>query len=63
MIPRPLGCDGNHCDHEGAVWVHVDCGLALVRGASEIKHPSLRATRRHFAANPMPGQQARKGGV
>lgn len=27
-----------------------------VKGASEIRHPSMRATRRHFAANPLPRQ-------
>lgn len=30
------------------------------KGASEIKHPSMRATRRHFAANPLPEQQDRR---
>ncbi|MEV7140708.1 hypothetical protein [Streptomyces tauricus] len=29
------------------------------RGASEIKHPSMRATRRHLAANPLPEQGRR----
>jgi hypothetical protein len=28
------------------------------RGASEIKHPSMRATRRHLKANPLPGQRS-----
>lgn len=30
------------------------------RGASEIKHPSMRATRRHFAEHPLPEQQDRR---
>jgi hypothetical protein len=30
------------------------------KGASEIKHPSMRATRRHFAANPLPEQTGRR---
>jgi hypothetical protein len=30
------------------------------KGASEIKHPSMRATRRHLAANPLPEQQDRR---
>lgn len=30
------------------------------KGASEIKHPAMRATRRHLAANPLPGQQDRR---
>lgn len=30
------------------------------RGASEIKHPSMRATRKHLAANPLPEQQDRR---
>lgn len=30
------------------------------KGASEIKHPSMRATRAHFKANPMPEQQDRR---
>lgn len=30
------------------------------RGASEIKHPAMRATRKHLAANPLPGQQDRR---
>lgn len=30
------------------------------KGASEIKHPSMRATRKHLAANPLPGQQDRR---
>lgn len=28
------------------------------RGAREIKHPSMRATRKHLAANPLPGQRS-----
>lgn len=60
MIPRPLGCDGDDCDYEGAVWFHVDCELAPGRGASQIKHPSMRPTRAHFAANPLPVQQKRR---
>ena len=59
MIPRPFGCDGNDCDYEGVVWVHVDCGLAS-RGPSEIKHPTMRATRAHLAANPLPTQADRR---
>lgn len=27
------------------------------KGSSEIKHPSMRATRKHFAVNPLPGQR------
>lgn len=27
------------------------------KGASEIKHPSMRATRQHFAENPLPEQR------
>jgi hypothetical protein len=27
------------------------------QGASEIKHPAMRATRKHFATNPLPGQR------
>lgn len=27
------------------------------KGASEIKHPSMRATRKHFAVNPLPEQR------
>jgi hypothetical protein len=30
------------------------------KGAAEIKHPALRATRRHLAENPLPGQQDRR---
>lgn len=30
----------------------------FLKGASEIKHPSMRATRKHFAANPLPGQRS-----
>lgn len=30
------------------------------RGASEIKHPTMRATRKHLAANPLPEQQNRR---
>jgi hypothetical protein len=30
------------------------------KGASEIKHPSMRATRKHFAVNPLPEQQDRR---
>jgi len=29
----------------------------FAKSASEIKHPTMRATRRHFAANPLPGQR------
>lgn len=28
------------------------------KGASEIKHPSMRATRKHLATNPLPGQRS-----
>lgn len=28
------------------------------KGASEIKHPSMRATRKHLAVNPLPGQRS-----
>lgn len=27
------------------------------KGASEIKHPTMRATRKHFAEHPLPGQR------
>lgn len=56
MIPRPLGCDGDHCDYgDGGVWVHVDCELAASpRGASEIRHPAMAATRRHLKTHPLP---------
>lgn len=30
------------------------------RGAVEIKHPAMRATRRHLAANPLPEQSDRR---
>jgi hypothetical protein len=30
------------------------------KGASEIKHPSMAATRRHLAENPLPEQQDRR---
>lgn len=30
------------------------------QGASEIKHPAMRATRKHLAANPLPEQQDRR---
>ncbi|MFJ4926901.1 hypothetical protein [Streptomyces sp. NPDC088736] len=30
------------------------------KGASEIKHPSMRATRRHLAVNPLPEQADRR---
>ena len=30
------------------------------KGASEIKHPGMRATRQHFVENPMPRQQDRR---
>lgn len=33
---------------------------AVSRGASLIKHPTHKATRDHFAANPMPEQQDRR---
>lgn len=29
-------------------------------GASETKHPVMRATRQHFAVNPLPEQQDRR---
>ena len=29
----------------------------FAKGASEIKHPSMRATRKHFAEHPLPGQR------
>jgi hypothetical protein len=32
----------------------------LTRGASEIKHPSMRATRAHLKAQPLPEQQDRR---
>ena len=30
------------------------------KGASEIKHPAMRATRKHLAVNPLPEQQDRR---
>ena len=30
----------------------------FLKGASEIKHPSMRATRKHLATNPLPGQRS-----
>jgi predicted metal-dependent peptidase len=30
------------------------------KGASDIKHPAMRATRQHLKANPMPSQQDRR---
>jgi hypothetical protein len=30
------------------------------RGASEIRHPAMRATRKYLAENPLPGQQDRR---
>lgn len=33
-----------------------------VRGASEIRHPAMRATRTHFTAHPLPRQRTRKDG-
>lgn len=30
------------------------------KGASDIKHPAMRATRKHLAVNPLPGQQDRR---
>jgi len=49
-------------EHEAALKKATD---ALVhaeraRGASEIKHPSHAATRRHLAANPLPEQRGRR---
>lgn len=38
---------------------------APVRGASEIRHPAMRATRAHLTAHPLPRQRTlsnRKGG-
>lgn len=32
----------------------------FLKGASEIKHPSMRATRKHLATNPLPEQQDRR---
>lgn len=32
---------------------------AAPRGASEIRHPAMRATRQHFVANPLPKQNRR----
>ena len=32
----------------------------FLKGASEIKHPTMRATRKHLAAKPLPGQQDRR---
>lgn len=34
--------------------------VTRAQGASEIKHPSMRATRAHLKANPMPRQQDRR---
>jgi hypothetical protein len=30
------------------------------QGASDIRHPAMRATRQHFAANPLPKQDGRR---
>lgn len=30
----------------------------FAKGASEIKHPAMRATRKHLAVNPLPGQRS-----
>lgn len=30
----------------------------FAKSASDIKHPAMRATRRHFAENPLPGQRS-----
>lgn len=35
---------------------------ASVRGASEIRHPAMRAARTHFTAHPLPRQRTRKDG-
>lgn len=35
---------------------------APVRGASEIRHPAMQATRTHFTAHPLPQQRTRKDG-
>ncbi|WP_060888692.1 hypothetical protein [Streptomyces scabiei] len=32
------------------------------RGASEIRHPAMQATRAHFTAHPLPRQRTRKEG-
>lgn len=32
----------------------------FAKSASEIKHPTMRATRAHLKANPLPGQQDRR---
>ncbi|KFG08132.1 hypothetical protein [Streptomyces scabiei] len=32
------------------------------RGASEIRHPAMRATRTHLTAHPLPRQRTRKDG-
>ncbi|MFM9777051.1 hypothetical protein [Streptomyces scabiei] len=33
-----------------------------VRGASEIRHPAMQATRAHLTAHPLPRQRTRKDG-
>jgi hypothetical protein len=38
--------------------VAAEDGYRPSRGASEIKHPSMRATRQHLASNPLPGQRS-----
>lgn len=30
----------------------------FLKGASEIKHPAMRTTRKHLAVNPLPGQRS-----
>jgi len=40
--------------------VAMEDGYRPSRLASLIKHPTMRATRRHLAANPLPEQQDRR---
>lgn len=39
------------------VWRALSRFRTRGKGASEIRHPSMRATRRHFADNPLPKQR------
>lgn len=52
------GCIRNERrERDVAAEIAMEDGYRPARGASEIKHPSMRATRKHLAANPLPGQR------
>jgi len=40
--------------------IALEDGYRPSQGASEIKHPTMRATRKRLAANPLPEQQDRR---